>query len=94
MCDSLSPLCALSGTVSKLQAIPGFAMSSDRRNPHPEIRHFQGLSAGVVTVSAKVCVWRHISHHGETTKMKNGVNQVFKDFFNGRGHCTETGGDN
>ncbi|KAI1236016.1 hypothetical protein IHE44_0002111 [Lamprotornis superbus] len=32
-------------------AIPGFTMSSDKRNPHPETRHFQGLSAEVSTVN-------------------------------------------
>lgn len=77
--------------------IPGFTMPSDKWNPHAEIRHFQGLSA----VCAEVCLWIHISHHGKITKTKNGANQAFKDFFfiiffflSGRGHCTETGGDN
>lgn len=44
----------------------------------------------MVTVCAGICVWSHTSHHGQITK----TTLVFKDFFNGRGHCTETGGDN
>lgn len=85
MCDSQPPLCALSGTVSKLQQFQDL--------PWPVTKGIHIQKSGISRVSllrcAKICVWSHISHHGKITKTKNGVNREFKDFLNGRGHCTE-----
>lgn len=74
MCDSQSPWCALSGTVSRLQQL------QDLPCPGTKGIHIQksGISEGseVVTVCAGICVWSHTSHHGQITKTTNGVNQA------------------